>query len=111
MRLQTFFPLLAATLVLALPFGASAQIAGGRALAAIDTDGDGAISRDEMSRTLSARFARLDANGDGVLTEAEFSATAMQVFAAIDSDASGTVTRSEIRSKADAARSLVGLAQ
>jgi hypothetical protein len=51
-------------------------------LAAMDTDGDGAVSLDEMTAFAQTRaaervarmFARLDADSDGVITAAEFEA-------------------------------------
>jgi Ca2+-binding EF-hand superfamily protein len=39
-----------------------------------DTNGDGAISRDEALARSEKRFARLDTNGDGVITQEEMKA-------------------------------------
>ena len=39
-----------------------------------DTNGDGAISRDEALARADQRFARIDANGDGVLSKEEMEA-------------------------------------
>jgi len=39
-----------------------------------DTNGDGAISRDEALARSDKRFARIDANGDGVITQDEMKA-------------------------------------
>jgi hypothetical protein len=39
-----------------------------------DTNGDGAISKDEALAAADKRFARLDTNGDGVLTQDEMKA-------------------------------------
>ena len=40
-------------------------------LQAMDTDGDGAISRQEYLQQAAERFARLDLNGDGLITVEE----------------------------------------
>ncbi len=54
--------------------GASAQQALTRGdLAAMDTDGDGAVSPAEMDAIIAKAFAALDANGDGYLTITESS--------------------------------------
>lgn len=106
---RTLLPL-AALLALTVAGGAQAQGAGaGRALAAIDTNGDGLISMAEVEAISAMRFQRLDANGDGMLTEAEFASTTMQAFAAVDANGDGALSRQEIRSKADAARELFGV--
>jgi Ca2+-binding EF-hand superfamily protein len=40
----------------------------------VDSNGDGAISRDEALAQVDRRFARIDSNGDGVLTQEEMQA-------------------------------------
>jgi Ca2+-binding EF-hand superfamily protein len=40
-------------------------------LQAMDTDGDGAISREEYLTQAEQRFARLDLNGDGLISAEE----------------------------------------
>lgn len=92
---------------------------------AIDTDGNGAISREEfaaghqgMKGHHKARFgddkhhgmkghgkmgghrgkamlAKADANGDGAVTQAEFKAASLERFDTMDADNDGTVTRAE----------------
>lgn len=46
--------------------------------AAVDTNGDGAISRAEMETRRLEQFAKIDANSDGALTQAEMDAAAEQ---------------------------------
>jgi len=46
----------------------------GERLQALDTNGDGDISRAEVDAARQARFAEADANGDGAISEAEFTA-------------------------------------
>jgi Ca2+-binding EF-hand superfamily protein len=45
-----------------------------RALATVDTNGDGVISREEVHTAGTPLFDRVDADGDGYLTEAEMAA-------------------------------------
>ena len=52
--------------------------AGARFFKKHDTDGDGAISRDEAPEKLKRRFDRLDANGDGKIDRAEFKKAAQR---------------------------------
>lgn len=66
-------------------------------LKALDSDGDGAISREEMGAALHTQFAALDRNHDGVLSEDEFVAARMALFTQSDSDGDGKLTRSELR--------------
>lgn len=47
---------------------------GGDRLAALDTDGDGAVSRAEIDAALAEAFARADSDGDGAVTRAELQA-------------------------------------
>lgn len=54
--------------------GAAAPTAGGRmgaAVARMDADGDGRVSRAEFLAASQKRFERMDANGDGVLDASE----------------------------------------
>src|SRR5690606_6327783 len=96
-----------------------------RMLAALDADGDGAVSESEMLEARAAhvaemdadgdgnvsqvefaeaflrrmaehRFRRLDADGDGVVTEAEFGESARRLFALADRDGDGAVTADEM---------------
>lgn len=43
----------------------------GMSFSALDTDGDGQITRDEMENRAKARFTSADTNGDGILDRAE----------------------------------------
>jgi len=50
---------------------AMAQGRGGDLLAAMDANGDGAVTRAEAQAAREALFTRLDADGDGYLSQAE----------------------------------------
>lgn len=72
----------------------------GRILAA-DTDGDGKVSRAEMSamaqggRDPARMFDRADRNGDGYLDAAEIRAALTQRFQRMDRDGNGILTPDE----------------
>lgn len=67
-------PALVAALLLgfAPPYAAQAQdMPGQRILQRIDSNADGAISKDEMTAARERLFRKLDRNGDGVIDEKE----------------------------------------
>lgn len=75
---------------------------------AADTDGNGALDRNEfaamgetrranMAERRASRFEQQDANGDGRLSLAEISSRAMERFDAADADDDGVVTLEERR--------------
>jgi hypothetical protein len=71
-------------------------------LLAIDTNGDGRISRAEFLAGLQSgkgdpaqRFQRLDANGDGFVDRGEIDAMLKRRFDRMDADHDGTVTPAE----------------
>ncbi len=74
--------------------------------AALDTNGNGQIERDEFSlrkvheevrsNRQKAAFTHLDKNSDGILTKAEMSVPGDRLRA-LDTDQDGTVTRAEAR--------------
>lgn len=69
--------------------------------AMIDRDGDGALTRHELSGRLSVRELRAaDTDHDGTLDKAEYLAVVGNRFKAADTDADGTLTADELRSKA-----------
>lgn len=49
---------------------------GGRLLERADQDGNGALSKDELTAALLGRFERCDSDGDGAVTAAELKAAA-----------------------------------
>ena len=73
----------------------------------IDTNGDGNITKDEITASKAERFANADANGDGGVTQAEFEAFAEaeraerqaarrdRMFARLDADGDGVITVAE----------------
>jgi hypothetical protein len=84
-------------------------MAGGIAVAApgdrgmrADTNGDGAISRAELTSSLDARFARMDVNGDGQLSKADRDAKKAERFAKMDSNGDGELTQAEMTAARDA---------
>lgn len=69
---------------------------------AADTDGDGRVSRAEMTaaaangkRDPARMFDRMDANGDGYLDRGEIRAALKQRFRRMDRDGDGVVTPDE----------------
>ncbi|MEI4472762.1 hypothetical protein [Frigidibacter sp. MR17.24] len=94
-----------ALLILAMslpPVAAQAQSRPGTALAQIDTDGDGAVSRSEAETMAKTRFTRLDRDGDGAISPEEFAAPRQAAFAAADRDRDGKLERGELRAAAGA---------
>lgn len=75
---------------------------------ALDADGDGRITREEMRAARAARVAGLDADGDGRITleeltayhlrqaEARAAARAQRMMDAFDSDGDGVLTAAEL---------------
>lgn len=62
---------LTATLAALIATGAVAQDYGGRAFARADANGDGRLTRAEISAARASQFRRLDRNGDGYVDQAE----------------------------------------
>jgi len=66
----------------------------------IDRDGDGLLTRHELSGRLSVRELRAaDPDHDGTLSKTEYLALAAARLRAADADADGTLTAGELRSK------------
>lgn len=103
---------LAATLAALSLAGAVAaeEAPAARGLAALDTDGDGEISKAEIAALNARRFQRLDLNGDGKITPDEMNAVTDRMFDAIDTNHDGKISRAELRGKLGELRSSLGLA-
>ncbi len=83
-------------LALAGTAGAAEQPSHGKFFEKIDTNKDGAITREEARAAHARRFERLDANQDGTISLEEFQTTAERRFARYDLDGDGRVTREEM---------------
>ena len=92
--MKTFKPALGATAV-ALALGAAAFAAPGAMRHGPDANGDGTLTRAEVSAQVTERFAKADANGDGVLNEADKAARTGQMFDKMDTDKNGSISRAE----------------
>ena len=73
---------------------------GARGLAALDRDGNGMVTRDEMRTTVLAKFDSADTNQDGLLTANELAARAaarqQERFSKRDKNNDGRLTRDEV---------------
>jgi Ca2+-binding EF-hand superfamily protein len=109
--------LLGALAALALTSAAGAALAqdGAREMPrfeALDTDGDGRITREELEARADARFAEADADGDGKLTPAELEAAAekrraeriARMVERLDADGDGALDRGELTERRGAGR-------
>ena len=76
-----------------LDFGSSIE----RRFQALDRDANGKITRDELPRQ-DSRLTRLDKNGDGAVSADEFSKGLLARFDAWDMNKDGSVTTEERRS-------------
>ena len=92
--MKTIIPALGAT-ALALALGAAAYAAPGAMKHGPDANGDGTLTRAEVSAQVAQRFAKADANGDGVLNEADKAARMGQMFDKMDTDKNGAINRAE----------------
>ena len=92
--MKTIIPALGAT-ALALALGAAAYAAPGAMKHGPDANGDGTLTRAEVSAKVAQRFAKADANGDGVLNEADKTARTGQMFDKMDTDKNGSISRAE----------------
>ena len=71
----------------------------------MDTNGDGAVSLDELTAytatEVKTKFAKIDANGDGAISLDESTAAATakieKKFAKMDADGDGKVTKDELK--------------
>lgn len=92
--MKKIIPALGAT-ALALALGNTALAAPSAMRHGPDANGDGTVTRAEVSAQVTARFARADTNGDGVLNEADKAARIGQMFDTIDTDKNGSISRAE----------------
>lgn len=76
-------------------FAAAVAFAAPGAMGKADTDGDGAISKAEVTAIASAKFAKMDINKDGQLDTADRDAKHKAHFDAMDADKNGSISESE----------------
>ncbi len=83
---------------------AALMVAGGVAVAKpggmmgkADADGDGNLTRAEVTAATASGFARMDVNGDGVLNKDDREARKAERFAAIDVNNDGEITQAEMQ--------------
>ncbi|WP_185802885.1 EF-hand domain-containing protein [Pontivivens nitratireducens] len=104
---------LGVTLVLALLAGATSVSAQGQSrgfdFAAIDTNGDGEVTRAEVDAHRAARFADIDTDGNGIVDQAELIAAAEarrqardtqraeRMIERSDADGDGVLTQEELQ--------------
>lgn len=76
-------------------FAAAVAFAAPDAMGKADTDGDGAISKAEVTAIASANFAKMDINKDGKLDAADREAKHKAHFDALDADKNGSISEAE----------------
>jgi Ca2+-binding EF-hand superfamily protein len=91
----------------------------GERMEALDTNGDGDISREEVDAVRAERFAATDTDGDGLISAEEFSAAAearevqqraerhAAIFEHLDTDGDGTLSNGELSPQIDHMFSMV----
>ncbi len=62
-----------------------------------DTDGDGYISRAEMTAQAQQRFDDIDSNGDGVISFEEYSVGSQSAFDRVDTNADDLLSQEELK--------------
>jgi Ca2+-binding EF-hand superfamily protein len=106
--------------ILSLPVAGIAVAKAGKShhaqerFAAIDTNGDGKITREEDQAHADSRFAKADTNGDGAVTAAEMKAAMLAKMSTrldrriakhmdrADTDKDGVISNAEARAAGDA---------
>ncbi|MEO1657366.1 MAG: EF-hand domain-containing protein [Pseudomonadota bacterium] len=61
-----------------------------------DTDGDGFISRAEVSAQAQQRFQSLDTNGDGIISFEEYETVSQTAFDRLDTNGDDLLSREEL---------------
>ena len=61
-----------------------------------DTNGDGVVTKAEMTASMEQMFARMDANSDGVINADDRTARKAERFSQLDADGDGEVTQAEM---------------
>ena len=74
---------------------AALNAAPGTGKMAVDSDGDGAVSKTEAMARADAMFAKMDANNDGTVNKADSAAKMKERFAKMDADNSGALSGAE----------------
>jgi Ca2+-binding EF-hand superfamily protein len=106
------FKIVLASALIALGTGAAMSQEGPRRgermdFEALDVDGSGEITLEDMTAMRDSRFAALDADGNGSVSEAEYVAAAAAraeerakaAFARLDADGDGTLSRDVLESR------------
>lgn len=71
-------------------------------LSALDTDGDGAVSKSEYDKFTGYAFGKMDKDGDGALSPDEVDDHVIgDAFEMLDDDGNGSVSASEFSSQMD----------
>lgn len=98
LALATTFPTLAAGLVagISMGFPACAQEVSRESLAVVDTDGDGAVTKEELVAAMDAAFQELDTDRNGALSESEAGIwITVAQFRSADKNANGQLSKEE----------------
>lgn len=112
MKRSTFITAVAAVSMGLATLSTMASARGGPGFDALDADGNGEITQEEMRAAADARFKTVDRDGDGFLSQSELAARGEERAAAraermlerADADRDGKLSRDEMRAGRDPSR-------